>query len=180
MNRSAGGLGDISLLVAYKLIDSSNETTHSAISLRGQLKLPTGNSGYFFGSGGTDFAMFLSGSINYKSEWGTVGGYASAGVLVTSNGDILKNQRENITGFGNIGLGWSPFTWLGLKAQFDLNTQFYRNSSLPELGSGSAMLTIGGSIKLPDNYIIDIGVSEDIAVSTAPDVSIFMGLSKKF
>lgn len=100
--------------------------------------------------------------------------------MYTSDGDILKNQRENLVGFGNAGLGWSPADWISFKVQCSLTSAFYNQSSLSELSKSSAMLTTGGSLKLPGNYQLDIGVGEDIAVATAPDVTFHLGLSKKF
>jgi hypothetical protein len=42
------------------------------------------------------------------------------------------------------------------------------------------MLIGGGALKLPGEYLLDIGVSEDIAVATSPDVAFHLGLSKRF
>ncbi len=180
MSHSTGGIGDISLLAGYKLLEQKTETDHDNLVIRTQIKLPTGNSSSLMGSGSVDLALFVSGSMNRKTEWGTLGIFGSAGALFASDGDILKNQRENLAGFGTAGLGWSPADWISFKLQGNLNTPLYGSSSLPELGKIAALLTMGGSLKLPGNYLLDIGVGEDIAVATAPDVTLHLGLSKRF
>jgi hypothetical protein len=109
-----------------------------------------------------------------------------AGPVCISRGSVhqrwrhLKNQRENFVGFGSTGLGWSPADWVSFKVQCSLTSAFYNQSSLSELGKATALLTTGGTLKLPGNYQLDIGVGEDIAVATAPDVTFHLGLSKKF
>ena len=180
MSHASGGIGDLSILGAYRLFEQQTDTDHDTLALRSQLKLPTGDSASLRGSGGVDIALFLSGAMNRQTEWGVLGIFASAGGMYTSDGDILKNQRENLVGFGNAGLGWSPADWISFKVQCSLTSAFYNQSSLSELGKSSAMLTTGGSLKLPGNYQLDIGVGEDIAVATAPDVTFHLGLGKKF
>lgn len=180
MSHASGGIGDLSILGAYRLFEQQTETDHDTLALRSQLKLPTGDSASLRGSGGVDIALFLSGAMNRRTEWGTLGLFASVGGLYTSDGDILKNQRENFVGFGSTGLGWSPADWVSFKVQCSLTSAFYNQSSLSELGKATALLTTGGTLKLPGNYQLDIAVGEDIAVATAPDVTFHLGLSKKF
>jgi len=85
-----------------------------------------------------------------------------------------------VVGFGTIGLGWGPAEWISFKFQLNAHTPFYHGSSLDEISSSSLMLVSGGAIRLPGNYLLDIGVSEDVIVSTAPDVAFHLGLSKQF
>lgn len=180
MTRPTGGTGDISLLAAYRLLEQQDETDHDSLAVRAQLKLPSGSSANLLGSGSTDFSLFLSGAMNRTTEYGILGIYASAGGMVTTDGEVLKDQRNNLIAFGNVGIGWSPVDWIAFKVQTDLNTPFYKGSSLPELGKSAALMTFGGTLKLPGNYLLDIGVGEDIAVATAPDVTFHLGLSKRF
>jgi hypothetical protein len=180
MSHASGGIGDISLLVGYKLFDQQTDTDHDSLALRMQLKLPTGDSSSLLGSGSVDGALFLTGAMNRGTDWGTLGMFGSAGGLLTSDGDVLKQQRTNLAGFGSVGAGWAPADWISLKLQCNLNTPLYSASSLTELGRTAVLLTMGGTLKFPGNYLLDIGVGEDIAVGTAPDVSLHLGLSKKF
>lgn len=176
----AGGIGDISLLAAYKLYDQQTDGDHDTLAIRTQLKLPSGDSKKLLGSGSTDLALFLTGATNRSTNYGILGLYGSVGGLFTTDGDVLKDQRNNWVGFGNIGLGWSPTDWIGFKVQCDMHSKFYKKSSLDELGKFATSMTFGGTLKFPGNYLLDIGVAEDIAVDTAPDVTFHLGLTKRF
>jgi len=174
------GIGDLSLLAGYRLFDHHQGGDHDAVAIRMQLKLPTGDSDSLHGTGSTDLALFLTGATNRTTEWGTLGVYGAAGGMFSSDGDLLNKQRENLIGFGSAGIGWSPADWIAFKAQLDINTAYYRDSSLDELSTTALMLTIGGTLQLSDNYLLDIGLSEDLAVATAPDVTFHLGLSARF
>jgi len=148
--------------------------------VRAQLKLPTGKSSSLHGTGSTDLALFLTGAMNRATEWGTLGVYGSAGGMVSSDGDLLSKQRENLIGFGAAGIGWSPADVIAFKVQMDLNTACYRDSNLDELSKTALMVTLGGTVRLSGDYLLDIGLSEDLAVATAPDVTFHLGLSARF
>lgn len=180
MNSDADGIGDMSLLAGYRLYARNDKDDSTTMALRAQIKFPTGDSTKMLGSGGTDLALFISGVMNSRFEWGTAGIFASAGGMYSGDGDILRQQRNNYVGFGTAGVGLAPADWIGFKVQVNFNTPFYGKSSLRELSSDAVLLTTGGTLKLPDNYMLDIGVGEDIAVSTAPDVTFNLGLSKRF
>lgn len=174
------GIGDISLLAGYQLFDQHQDRDHDAVAIRAQLKLPTGDSDSLHGTGSTDLAFFLTGATNRNTEWGTLGVYGSAGGMLSNDGDLLSKQRENLIGFCSAGIGWSPAAWIAFKTQLDINTPYYRDSSLDELSTTALMLTIGGTLQLSDNYLLDIGLSEDLTVATAPDVTFHLGLSARF
>ena len=80
----------------------------------------------------------------------------------------------------NFGIGWDPFSCLALKVQADAHTPFYRDSGLKEVDSYSVQLTLGGTIALGKKTFLDIGVSEDLVVSTAPDVVFHLALRRTF
>lgn len=177
---ASNGISDMSLLAGYQLYSSRDEQDHDTLALRAQLKLPTGDSSAMLGSGSTDLALFITGSRNSRNSWGILGSFASLGGMYSSDGDILKQQRQNLAGFGTLGAGWSPAEWINFKLQCHLTTPLYKGSTLRELGTWTALLTMGGSLKLPDNYLLDIGVGEDILVDSAPDVTFNLTLTKRF
>lgn len=180
MDRSSSGIGDISLTGGLNLYDFSDTGRHDRLALKGSIKLPTGDSSSLLGSGGTDFLLQLCGSMSNNSEWGSLALYGSVGALAMSGGDILRDQHNPLAGLGTLGFGWGPASWISFKVQLNANTPLYRGSSLDELSATSLLLISGGALKLPGNYLLDIGVTEDVAVATAPDVSFHLGLSKKF
>lgn len=180
MDRSGSGIGDISLSGALKLYDFLDKESHDSIALRTTVKLPSGDSAQLRGSGSTDFSLYLCGSMNNFTEWGSLGLFASIGGMAMTKGDVLRDQQKNLAGFGSAGFGWGPTDWISFKFQLNAHTALYRSSSLDELTKNSLMLVVGGALKLPGAYLLDIGVSEDLAVGTAPDVAFHLGLSRQF
>ncbi len=180
MERSGGGIGDISLSAAFTLYEAHPADEYDSLVLRGQLKLPTGDSTELRGSGSTDTTLYLCGGMNRQTEWGMLGVFGSAGAMVLSRGAVLADQQNNLVGVGGAGFGWGPTPWISFKFQINGHTPLYRGSSLTELSSASLMLTSGGALLLPGGYLLDIGVSEDVAVATAPDVTFHLGVSKRF
>lgn len=180
MDRSGSGIGDISLTGGFSLYEERTAGSHDSLALKGSLKLPTGDSSYLFGSGSTDIMLQLCGSMNYFSEWGTLGLYGSAGALVMSGSDVLSDQHNQLAGVGTLGFGWGPASWISFKAQLNTNTPLYRDSALAEISKSPLLLVFGGALRFPGEYQLDIGVAEDLTVGTASDVSFHLGLSKKF
>jgi hypothetical protein len=180
LRNADSGIGDIVLNSGMKLYDERTTVSHDNLALRAALKLPTGESGSLRGSGSTDFSLYLCGAMNNFTDWGSLGVFGSVGGMVMTRGDVLPSQQNNLVGFGTLGLGWGPAEWISFKLQLNTNTAFYHSSSLDELSKTSLMLVTGGALKLPGDYLLDIGVSEDVAVATAPDVAFHLGLSKRF
>ncbi len=180
MNDSGTGIGDIMLTAGMQLYDEKSAESRNTLALRSSLKLPTGESGSFRGSGSTDFSLYLAGNMTNFTEWGSLAVYGSVGGMALTDGDVLKDQQKNLAGFGTFGVGWGPAEWISFKVQLGGNTSMYGKSSLDELSNGSLVLMTGGAIKLPGNCTLDIAVSEDIAVNTAPDVALHLGLTRTF
>jgi hypothetical protein len=97
-----------------------------------------------------------------------------------TKGNVLSDQQNSVAGFGAAGLGWGPAGWLSFKLQLNAHTAMFHSSDLAELSKGALMLLIGGTLKFPDGYLLDIAVSEDLVVSTSPDVAFHLGLSRRF
>jgi len=180
MNHAGSGVGDVTLTGGMQIYDAVSKESHDSLALRGGVKLPSGNSSYLQGSGSTDFVLHFCGGTTRFTRWGAIGAYGSVGALAMTRGDVLPDQHNPLAGVGTLGLGWSPASWISFKVQLNGNTPLYRKSSLDELSMGSLMLISGGAIKLPGEYLLDIGVAEDVAVATAPDITLHLGLSKKF
>jgi hypothetical protein len=180
MDHTDSGIGDIALVGGMKLYDAHGDAAHDSLALRSTIKMPTGDSSALRGSGSTDFSLSLCGSMNNFTEWGSLGLFGSLGGLAMTRGDVLADQQNNLAAFGAVGLGWGPAEWISFKVQLNARTALYHGSSLNELSKFSLMLVSGGALKLPGDYLLDIGVSEDVVVATAPDVAFHLGLSKQF
>lgn len=179
LDRSGGGLGDVSLAAGYKLYHDGKEFP-TAVALRASLKLPTGDSAALRGSGSTDFSGWLTASSDYKLPLGHGTTFAAAGLMAMTNGDILPDQQRRQVGFGSLGTGWSPLSWLALKVQFDAHTAFYNGSGLRALSENAVQVQIGGTLGLSERTTLDIAVSEDIVTQTSPDVVFHFDLGMRF
>lgn len=180
LNRSGSGIGDISLVGGMRLHDTVGDRSRERLALRADLKLPTGEVAGLRGSGSTDLALSLCALQESSSRWGSFGLFGSLGGLAMTDGRVLADQQNNFAAFGSLGVGWGPVSWISFKLQLNAATPFYRHTALAELGRGSLLLVTGGALLLPDNYQLDIGVGEDVAVGTAPDVTFHFGLSRQF
>jgi uncharacterized protein DUF3187 len=177
---SSGGVGDLRLTGGVQLYNDGRSNPRT-LALRASLKLPTGDSARLLGSGSTDFALWLTGSDDYGfPAWGHLTGFAAVGGMWLSDGDVLRGQQRNLAGFGTIGFGWSPAEVIAFKTQLSGHTPFYRGSELRELNYSALQLLIGGTIAFSGGTALDIGVSEDLAVNTSPDVAFHLSLSRRF
>jgi hypothetical protein len=179
VNRSNGGIGDVRLSGGMQLFRKA-DTSSASVALRGSIKLPTGDSGQLHGSGSTDVALWLSAEEEYPTVLGTVAGYASGGGMVMSKGNILRDQQRPVVGFGSVGLGWAPADWIAFKVQLDANTPFFNGNGLREIDGPAMQLMMGGSLALSGSTVLDLGVSEDVLVNTAPDVGFHFALRQRF
>jgi hypothetical protein len=176
---ASSGIGDIRLTGAWQLYRGSAGAS-PAVALHGAVKLPTGNSNRLYGSGSTDFSLWLTASDDFGLPLGHLTLYGAAGGMAMTDGDVLRDQQRNLVGFGSLGIGWSPLDWLTLKVQTDGHTSFYTGSNLEQVNSGSLQITGGGTIGFTKDTLLDIGVSEDLVVNTAPDVVFHLALRSRF
>lgn len=169
---SAEGMGDVSLSAAYQLAHSTTRQW----ALRTGVKFATGDADQLLGSGATD--IYLSANISDQSLLvsHSLAFHTSLGVLWMGDGDIIEASQNDWVAYGSGTMSWAVTDSISLKAQLDAHSAFY-DSALKELGSGATQLTLGGSICLTKGIILDLAVSEDIAVDTAPDVTFQVGLS---
>jgi hypothetical protein len=180
MKRSVSGVGDVRVTAGMALYNDVETDSRTSVALKGEVKLPTGDPAELTGSGSTDLALSIGGSLNSATGWGTFGLFGSIGALAMTDGRLIAGQQNNLGGFGTIGGGWGPTSWISFKIQLNGATPLYTHSALPELSGSSLVLVTGGALLFPGDYQLDIGVSEDITVGTAPDVAFHLGLSKLY
>lgn len=162
---SATGLGDILLFAGKSL--GQDRAYH--LTIRGQLKLPTGDAKRLTGSGGTDISLSAAFSRAWGDGWLWM---ARLGGAHIGSGEVLPELQRHWVGFGSLYLGWRPFRWLALKLQLDAQTPIYHDSDFHQLTDPASQLTLGGSVRLGASSFIDFGVTEDeINPDVSPDVS---------
>ena len=151
-----------------------------AASLRAAVKIPTEIPPFWTGSGSTYISLWLIGRSDHTLSMGHATLYGAAGGMYLSQGDVLPGLQSHWAAFGTIGAGWSPWEVISFMAQLDASTPFYHGSSFPALSGNALGLLIGGSLALGNRTILELGVAEDLAVSTYPDVTFHIGLTHRF
>jgi hypothetical protein len=179
MVQSGAGLGDVRLTGGWQFFKGEAEMP-GEITLRASLKLPTGDSDTLRGSGSTDLALWLVGKKDFQMPLGRGSVFGGMGAMAMTDGKVLKDQQRPLVGFGTLGIGWSPLNWLALKVQVDSHTSFYRDSDFKQVDGASVQLTMGGTLAFSPRTALDIGVTEDLTVTTSPDVVFHLSLSHRF
>jgi hypothetical protein len=179
VDKSSHGIGDIQLTGGFQLYQSAVKPSR-AISLRTSLKLPTGDSQQLHGSGSTDLSLWITAGEDFRPTIGPITLFGAGGVMGMTDGDVLKDQQRNWVGFGVLGLGWSPARWIALKIQANGHTSFYKDSELVALNGSSVQLTIGGTLAFSRDISLDLGLTEDLLIRTAPDVVFHLALRGSF
>lgn len=170
--RTTAGMGDVRLVVGLPF------TARAETAVRFSLKLPTGDSQKLLGSGATDAALWFS--TRCARCTGALSWYGGSGILWMGESDVLRNQQRQVVAFGSLGLHWQALSRLTLGVQLDGHTPFYRDSALASLADSSAQLVLGGIWRPSPRYAWELAITEDIAVDTAPDVVVRIGLRSWF
>ncbi len=175
-NRS--GFGDLQLQLAHRLPQSEAGRN---LSWHVSVKLPTGDDERLLGSGGTDLALWLSGSQRSLLPGWSMAGFGQVGLLIMEKSDILVDRQRPMAGFATLGLSWQTYDWLDLKLQYDGHTPFY-HSNVDQLGGSAQMLTLGGSLYWGEQRLhrVDLSVGENLASDTVPDFIINLGYEVGF
>lgn len=168
---SSGGLGDIQLAVARKLIKNSS----SALSLWSSIDLPSGNADKLRGNDASDVAVWLAASYRFNKRWSTD---ANLGMLRPGENKLGTLTVKDSVTFGYAGVQWSPYSLFDVRIQLAGHTTFYDNSDLRILGP-SYNIVFGGTIHVNACSDFDIAVSEDIKEAASPDVSFLFSWKRK-
>lgn len=175
LNSSTSGLGDIALLARREFFRNSDSQIHAQL----RLEMPSGDADELLGSDSWDVALGINA---YSSRWFSAIGadfHGNIGLILPGDSDLLGELQEDTVAYGSASLAW-PFywDWLTLKAQLEAHTAFYE-TSIKSLGKTSAQLTFGAGLRLSERWNLNIGLSEDIAVRTAPDFTVVVSLQRR-
>ncbi len=176
VSRSTKGIGDIRLSAAVQLSHNFGERI---VALRGNLKLPTGESADLLGSGGTDLALWLSVAPGTKTveSWR---GYGGSGILLLTDGDVLPSQQRNYVAFGNVGLSYRMIPSLALNVQLDAHSALYSGSDLRQLNANAFQGLLGALWEFTPGKYAGFSISEDLTVGASPDFVFNLSLTFPF
>jgi hypothetical protein len=163
LNRSGSGSGDSVLSVARRV------GTDRGLTVRASMKIATGDEAILAGSGATDLMVTLLRTRPVQLRRRAAGYYWGAGVVALNHPKLIPIKNEDFAVVAVAGGGLSIRPRIGLKAQLELHTPFY-DSPFEELGQTSVQISMGGWWALREGARLDVAVSEDLHVSTAPDI----------
>lgn len=170
MAESGDGWGDLNLALVRQVWRDES----AWLSARAGVKLATGNERQLCGSGSEDYYL----SVNYSGaapgarplNWHAQLGYLRAGVS-----DWLGAIQERDLWFAGAGLEWQAWTSVQLKIQLNSHAAV-ADSQLDQLGSSAVQLSAGIGWRFAPQWEAEFSFSEDIAVDTAPDFGVQIGL----
>jgi hypothetical protein len=169
---SDSGIGDIQLSLARELGDETGWV------VRGVLKLPTGRERVLAGSGGTDLTLGILRLQDSDLRGRAAGYYFGLALIHIEQPDNVRFPVENQVMTAVLGGGMALGQRFGIKGQIDVHSAIY-DSQLKEIGQTSVMATIGGWADIGETTLLEVAVSEDLYVSTTPDVVIVCNLRWK-
>ncbi len=171
MTEKHGGLGDLRLTAAIPLLPVAPDSQRH-LALRPQVKLPTGDSQYLLGSGGTDVSFSLAYSDYQTLKRINTVFSSHLGMTYMGNAKVLRDLQRHFAAHGGISLAWLALDSIELKLQLDMHSSFY-DSDLQQLGSSIQLLS-GGTIYLSGALLLDLGMSQQLTTDSTPDVGFYL------
>lgn len=156
----SAGMGDIRLTAAVPLGFGDDDRHRYAV--RATLKLPTGDADALRGSGATDLAIGVYGSVDRAFGLERLDLTAHAGVLVTGDSDLFADIQASAVPFGGIAADWH--FGQRLRAMASLYAQgSYFDSALDEFGGSSIQLMVGGDYRFAGSGLsMSFGIVEEL------------------
>ncbi len=130
------GLGDISLTSKYQVLSQTDSLP--ALSLRASLKLPSGDSAQFFGSGHTDFGVGIAAEKRIGEHWWL---YANANGLFPTGHVAGLAVGPGFSGLAAVEYQWTPA--FSMIAQLDAYSSLYRGTGLRIYDKGVSEAVLG-------------------------------------
>lgn len=170
LQEDVDGWGDVNLGLVKQLWSSES----AAISARLGAKLATGDEDELLGSGSEDYYLSLNFSGDHRTDW-PFRWHGQLGYLRAGDADVLGSVQEQDLWFAGGGFEWRAWQSLHLKLQIDSHAAV-ADSALKQTGDTSVQLTVGASWLFARGWEAEFSFSEDIAVETAPDFVLLLGL----
>jgi hypothetical protein len=176
------GLGDTTLMSKYQLLTEG--AAMPAVSLRGAVKLPTGDQSAFFGSGSPDFGLGLAVEKLVAGRWmlyGNVTGVVPTGTIAGFG------LRPTLSGLAAIEYMWSEN--LSITAHFDFYSSPFHGTGAKTFDQGVTESVLGFSYRVAPHFLWQVyavenldfirGSAADFTVSTVFTYRFESGLSRQ-
>lgn len=173
-DRAQSGFGDVQLQIANQMV----QTERNNLALIASVNLPTGDDEKLTGSGGSSIGVMLAAThSNWLNLPLTLNGNIGAQTL--PDNDVLSDRQKNSAWFASGEVAWAAAQDWRLRAQVSTHSAVY-DSALTSLGETSTQLLLGGTVRLSPQWALDIALSEDIVLDTAPDISLQIALKSRY
>jgi Protein of unknown function (DUF3187) len=166
------GIGDASVELGRAFLSGQ----HGAVAGWLGLKLPTGDADDFTGSGSVAVTATIAAERRFADRWQI---YGQAAGTWMSEGNRLSDQQRHGMASASAGVSARTIGNLVLTAQLDAHTAVFETDNLQFLDD-AVVLSVGGSYRFDSAWELTLGVSEDLAVDSSPDVVFLFDLKHSF
>jgi len=171
----AMGLGDTTLMSKYQLLTEGAATP--AVSLRGAVKLPTGDQSAFFGSGSPDFGLGLAVEKLVAGRWmlyGNVTGVVPTGTIAG------LGLRPTVSGLAAIEYVWSEN--LSITAHVDYYSSPFHGTGANAFDQGVTESVLGFSYRVAPHFLWQVYAVEnlDFITGSAADFTVSTVFTYRF
>jgi hypothetical protein len=157
--------GDLRATFGYQL----DREPGASWSVRGLLKLPTGEAEKMTGSEATDFAVWLEHGRSDLFGHARASLSAALGAVWLGEGDIAPDRQENVAGYAHFGLGWRAFDNVSLLGQLDYHSRLI-DSRVDQVASRALQGTLGARFRYKERLTTDFSFVEDLTGDSTSDV----------
>ena len=177
MNGGPGamGLGDTTLMSKYQLLIEG--ASMPAVSLRGAVKLPTGDQSAFFGSGSPDFGLGLAAEKLVAGRWLL---YANVTGVVPTGTIAGFGLQPTLSGLAAIEYLWSEN--LSITTHFDYYSSPFSGTGSPVFDQGVTESVLGFSYRVVPRFLWQVYAVEnlDFITGSAADFTVSTVLTYRF
>ena len=165
------GIGDIRFTIKKPIL-----TGDPAVSLRGDVELPTGDAKKGYGSGSIDagVAVMIDKKLGEKFK-----AYGNLGVIFP--GDLKAHEKVQLREFVYGGTGVEAALWknLSLLGQVFIQGSPFPKTDIPPVDRIAVLLSLGGRYHSGNNSL-DLSFTEDPNTSGAPDFTLIFSFKRRF
>lgn len=173
--QGATGLGDTMLVSKYQLLTES--AWMPALSLRGAVKLPTGDQAAFFGSGSPDFGLGMQVEKLLAGRWIL---YANLNGVLPTGSIAGFSLQPTISAMAVAEYLWSEN--LSITAHFDYYSTPFHGTGSSAFDQGITETVLGFSYRLAPRWLWQVYAVEnvDFITGSAPDFTLSTVVTYRF